>query len=474
MTRFLLGLVALLAVQTAQFAAAEDYVAVEGSLEDTTSGDVHELAGALSLVLFEPDPEVPSDITVYLIEDFELQAGDSTFEPALPIEYEGETPVLFLQIADHLNVESGSLGSFGFRSGGAIVDEGEDEVTFRFLDFRPASNEPGAHLGAIDDAIPPEYFELEGVLVEVDQTFRIVAPECPGDQAIPPPNGGGVIIGGSSVSIGGSLASRSGGIPLIDPAGLAFANTSTEETSAGTPELSTGLELPTLEELSIRAPDGAEVAVDEAGVLVIESSGDLFLEGPILDLSGFAGLRIIAGGRIDLSPEFRIETDGTLEFIAGSEPDDGGGVVIGPTEDCGVIVFDGLLPVRPAAKREIGPFRVRFEKAGRAVEVVVAPLGKRSTSGPQRLFTATIFGSAEIDVRDIDDYSLRLGPNEDVPAMIHRGRPWLYRKDLNRDGVTDLIAAFDLGSLDGGGVEAGTELCLTARTLSGERVEGCD
>jgi hypothetical protein len=83
-----------------------------------------------------------------------------------------------------------------------------------------------------------------------------------------------------------------------------------------------------------------------------------------------------------------------------------------------------------------------------------------------------LFGSEEFDVGNVDRDSLRLGPAGAKP--IERfGRAFVFgRKDLNHDGHRDLFAVFQLSEL--GLAYGDRELCLTAETLGGRVLEGCD
>ncbi len=75
------------------------------------------------------------------------------------------------------------------------------------------------------------------------------------------------------------------------------------------------------------------------------------------------------------------------------------------------------------------------------------------------------------DVRDIDERSLLLGPDEAVPAP-WPGREWTRRRDVDRDGDLDLVARFAARDTS---LALGDDLvCLVAETFAGQTLEGCD
>ena len=78
-----------------------------------------------------------------------------------------------------------------------------------------------------------------------------------------------------------------------------------------------------------------------------------------------------------------------------------------------------------------------------------------------------ILGSDALDVRDVDERSLRLGPGEAEPW--HR---FARRRDWNRDGHPDLLVWFP--GRDAGVAPGDTELCLFGETRDGGVLEGCD
>ncbi|MBW2291748.1 MAG: filamentous hemagglutinin N-terminal domain-containing protein [Deltaproteobacteria bacterium] len=499
-------------------ALAQEYTIVEGTFTDATSSEPQVLTGVLTLQ--DSELSTTESITVYLVDDFEFHLGDQTFLPAPPVEYDGEMPVGFLQIANQLHIEEQELRFFYLRSGGDLIEENEDEVTFRFLDFQPTPSGLSTLRGQILDGLPPSRFDLQGSLIQVDQSFRIVDDSCPpGDVQPPPPDGGGIVIDGGDrvidgganlilhsfesfdlstdetaefqlpgddgniitrvtgeglTSIGGELVGEPSQLLFVNPEGIVFGDTTLDATLA----VASAEGLPSLEELFIRAPDGADVTLSDDGVLTVESSGDIYLEGSLPEIPGVMVFRIVAGGDIIVANVVEWPSGVSLELIADGAIEIEGDLdppIITPGCE---IVFGGLVPVYPAQKIELGTFAIRASAAARPVEIDVVPW---STSNRLRLGTrqrvwVTLFGSDDLDVSDIDRSSLRLGPAAGQPMSYRggsrKGRPKVYRRDWNRDGYPDLLAVFKLRRL---GVAYGdTELCLTAETQSGVALEGCD
>ncbi|MCK4412025.1 MAG: hypothetical protein KAY32_00640 [Candidatus Eisenbacteria sp.] len=78
-----------------------------------------------------------------------------------------------------------------------------------------------------------------------------------------------------------------------------------------------------------------------------------------------------------------------------------------------------------------------------------------------------IYGTAEFDVTQIDDQTLRFGPGE--APITHRHA---HIEDVDGDGIMDLVAHFRTQET---GILAGdTEACLTGALLDGMPIEGCD
>ena len=275
----------------------------------------------------------------------------------------------------------------------------------------------------------------------------------------------GRVSGGISSSIDGHLVGDATVI-FINPAGVSL--------NGQTLTLTSGEMTPTLEELHIRAPDGAEVTIDDDGLLTVESSGDLYLEGPIPEIPGVVRIRIVAGGSITASEDFEVHGV-TLELDAGGDIDLPGGIIDPPVIVPICDIFQsGLRPVFPSERTELGTFSMVASAADRAVEIDVLPRQKhnRLRLGSRQPVQVVLFGSEDLDVSDIDRSSLRLGPAQGEP-ITRSGRSIVFRRlDINRDGHRDLFAVFKLSEL---GVAYGdTELCLSAETRSSATLEGCD
>jgi hypothetical protein len=106
-----------------------------------------------------------------------------------------------------------------------------------------------------------------------------------------------------------------------------------------------------------------------------------------------------------------------------------------------------------------------------AIDVQPWRARNRLLPGAQRRIAVALLGSHQLDTRDVDPHSLRLGPGEAEP-LSRRDRVRFVRVDVNRDRRVDLVAAFDVRDL---GVAYGEKwLCLLAETYGGEQLEGCD
>ncbi|MBW2384657.1 MAG: filamentous hemagglutinin N-terminal domain-containing protein, partial [Deltaproteobacteria bacterium] len=479
-----------------------EYTLVRGSLTDAASGESEALTGHIQLQYVGQSLDDTSTLAV--IDDFELQAGDQTFLPSLPLEYEGLRPNLFLQQINAIRFDEHGVTSFNVRSGGELVEANDEEVTFRFFDFQAFSPRLGPFIAQSADSELPRRFQLEGTLYQVDQTFRIPDDDCEPIVVEPPPPDGGVIItrhdGASlfhsfeSYDVSGAepaefvepgrlrvpLSRVSGGISssidghLVGDASVIFINPAGVSLDGQTLTLTSGEMTPTLEELHIRAPDGAEVTIDDDGLLTVESSGDLYLEGSIPALPGVVRIRIVAGGSITATEDFEVQGV-TLELYAGGHVELPGGIidppVIGPICD---IFQSGLRPVFPSQRTELGTFSMVASAADQAVEIDVLPRQKhnRLRLGSRQPVRVVLFGSEDLDVSEIDRSSLRLGPAQGEP-ITRAGRSIVFRRlDVNRDGRGDLFAVFKLSEL---GIAYGdTELCLSAETRAGVTLEGCD
>jgi hypothetical protein len=102
------------------------------------------------------------------------------------------------------------------------------------------------------------------------------------------------------------------------------------------------------------------------------------------------------------------------------------------------------------------------------VEIDVKPWHKRNVVNPwsRGATRVAVLGSDELDVELIDMSSLRMGPG--IATMMKRSRV----RDINRDGIADLVSACrtrDLGLALGD-----AEICVSGTTVDGQPFEGCD
>jgi hypothetical protein len=285
---------------------------------------------------------------------------------------------------------------------------------------------------------------------------------------VPPGGGGSTItrVTGDVSQIRGELRS-SGELRLREPVTLELAPASAAQT-------------PTLEELGITAPSGAVVTYDaDSGVLSVRSEGDVFIAGSEIDVPGLTHLVIETPGSITvtgtlvLPPDVFLTLDAGTSVVVDGEIDSGpGGGVIVPPPDITPLPFCGRLrAIYPTENRELGSFSF-VASAARQIEIDVRPRSRRNRvfpGFPQRVLVA-ILGAEDLDIRDVDETSLRLGEGEAEPTS-WRGRA-VRRRDVNRDGRLDLLARFDVRDAE---IAYGEEqLCLVAETLDDETLEGCD
>ena len=524
MRSMILALAAVGGLLLAAEASTEEYTIVAGSLVYANARESRTLTGGLQLRV--PGESI-GDSTVYIIDDFEFQAGNQTFLPSLPIEYDERLAALFLQIGNGIQFGPRGVGFFYFRSGGDLVEANDDEVTFRFFDFRPGSSSQGPLGGQLPGDEAPRRFHLRGVLNQVDQRFRIQEDSCPEIEIDPltglpgviitrPPDGG-VIITRPSFPVppnDGAVITRlppNNGVvitlptrPLrpddgviilrpLPPGGVAIttANGQGKRFRSSEPfevpetalsfsnlmrSMASALPVPTLEELNITAPDGAEVSIDGDGSLNVHSSGDIYLEGPIPETPGVTRIRIVVLGDIIATPDFEVPAGLTLELESGGSiefpgPDEIPGDLVPDPVPCPI--FRGLIPLFPADETELGSFSMIVSVANQAVEVELLP--RRETNrlrlGAHKPVWVALYGSDELDVSDVDRHSLRLGPADGEPIARY-GRPLVFRWDLNRDSHRDLFAVFKQREL--GITHGDVALCLRAETHSGITLEGCD
>jgi len=504
-------------------AGAETYRVVAGALDDEQPGTSEAFSGEFEISLFEP--EDPRFQPFLRIDDFQLQAGDQSFRPPEPIAFQGRRSLL-LQIADHIQFDGDDVDFFFLRSGADLVAVDESEVTFRFVDFRPEEPNAGRLTGHLGDSLLPRRISLAGRVRETDQHLLLPREDC---SILPPPlppqpgGGGGVIVIGRPefVVIDRDGLSGEGAVAEFVSDGLregdvrahrilsfeSFDIEAAESVAFEAPEGGAvltrvtggggstiegtleggGAEVllapsgivfpPTLEELGITAPSGAEVTFDDTGALTVRTEGDLLVAGVVIDILGLTSFSLIALGSVSIEGTLELPPGVTLRIeageivIGGGISNPGGDVVINPLPPIvGIPICDYLRPVFPADTREIGSFSLVMSAALQVeIDVDSRGHGPRIDRGRHGMVSVAILGSADFDIRDLDERSLRLGPGEAQPTS-RRGRS--HRVDVNRDGEMDVVVRFD--AEETGIAPADTQLCLFGETTDGAWIEGCD
>jgi hypothetical protein len=182
----------LIATLAAAPAGAAEYRVTRGEVLLTATGARQDLEGWLDLVPLPVIPEFP-ELDSYLLEDFALAVGELGLRPAIPIEFDGLVPILYLRFADALQREGRGVIFFRLRAGGDLVAADDQTVTFRFHELR---GERGATRGRPRPGGFPAGFRVDGVLVEVEETFAVHREPCEvWPPAAPGDGGGGVVIG---------------------------------------------------------------------------------------------------------------------------------------------------------------------------------------------------------------------------------------------------------------------------------------
>ena len=105
-----------------------------------------------------------------------------------------------------------------------------------------------------------------------------------------------------------------------------------------------------------------------------------------------------------------------------------------------------------------------------SIEIDVKPGSEPNPINPMSrgVIPVAILGSDTFDVGDVDASTLAFGPNGAPPA--HRNGP--HRKDVNHDGVKDLLVHFRTWE---SGITFGVvEACVTGELVDGTPFEGCD
>jgi hypothetical protein len=91
--------------------------------------------------------------------------------------------------------------------------------------------------------------------------------------------------------------------------------------------------------------------------------------------------------------------------------------------------------------------------------------------GFRQQIPVAILGAADLDVRDIDPRTLRFGPGDAGPQRPPRFLT-ARRRDVNRDGIHDLVAWFSTHEAEIAYGE--TTVCLHGERFDGALFEGCD
>ena len=371
-------------------AGAETYAIRSGSLTDASTGRSRPLTGSFEASVFEPDPPDGATPVVLRFDDFELASGGRSLTPAAPIEFEGLLPVAYLVIGDGVVLEDDRVSSLHLRAGGELVGVSNDEVTYRFFELRSDSPPAGSASGRLGDSGLPRTLRLEGTLYEVEQSFSVSGPE---DCAVttPPPSpggggtsgggGGGVIVSSGAVisysrfevpaveriafvapagSAGGGVVNRSSG----DGASLIEGELVSNDDLLNPPGIVFGLApatVPTLEELGIRAPGGAQVSL-VSGALLVDAAGDLLVEGDFPAIPGLTSVTLRAQGSLVVTGTIHVAAGVSLRLEAGGSVDiaDGGLDLPEPAPQPPPVglprLCNGLIPIHPATERALGSF----------------------------------------------------------------------------------------------------------------------
>jgi len=434
-------------------ADAETWTILRGKL---TKGSVTQsLSGSFTGSLIEGDsPGAPDFLG---IDDFSLSAGRRTLQPDAPLGFEGLAPDAWLSAPDQIGIVGDAVTSVHLRAGGTRVlggPGGPAIVTFRFLELRADASHGGFVQSHVPDSDTPLRLNLKGDLYEVERSFWL-PPPCP---PVPPPLPGGSGSGGS-VDVIAYTTSYVAAPYSVAPA-------------------------PTLEQLGMRAPEGAEITL-EGGALRVSSSGDLFVDGTIsaAEIPGLTSVTLTTPARITVTG--RIVVPGGTIALNGGEVSADGAVLDTNDPSAAPPACQLLTPVLLPKERVIGHFSL-VASAARQIQVDVMPGTKRNFILPTRrsLLAVAILGSRTLDASDIDPDTLRLGsgeaeplgpvepPGSTIPTDPVFIQPVPVLTFSNRDRFFDLLAFFR--STDAGIAFGDRELCLVARTYEGELLEGCD
>lgn len=132
---------------------------------------------------------------------------------------------------------------------------------------------------------------------------------------------------------------------------------------------------------------------------------------------------------------------------------------------------DGLYEYAPHERRYVGTFDLVAARL-EPVEIDVQPRDPWNRVWKGRsIIRVGLFGSADLDVADVDVSSLRLGPGA-APPMNRGGATRFRQRDLNDDGLDDLVVPFRTRRT--GLQPRDEEVCLTGDLADGSVLEECD
>ena len=429
-------------------AGAETWTLVRGKLIEGKA--TRTLSGSFTGSVSRPDATDEPDLVE--IDDFSLSAGRRSLAPDAPIEDEGLAPTGWVSAADQIGIDGDRVTFVQLRTGGERVGGGPGYVTFRFLDLRADASHGGLVEGRLPDSDTPRRVELNGDVYQVEQSF-LRPPPCP---PISPGSGGGSSGSVTIIATGHAAASVPYDTSFV-PAPFSVPPT------------------PTLEQLGMRAPDGAEITL-EGGALRVTSTGDLFVEGtlPETPIPGLTSVTLTTPARIIVTGH--IVVPGGSVGLNGGEVQVGSGSIDVGDPSTETPACQRLTPILPAAERVVGRFSL-VASAARQMKIDVIPGGKRNRvlPGADGAIPVAILGSRTLDVADVDPDSMRLGAGEAGALPLPVG-PSLYRlidwQRANGDHFVDMMRLFSIR--DAGIAYGDRELCLVARTRDGEPLEGCD
>ena len=481
----LLGALALLVAVSAQ---AETYRTLRGTFV-AEGGVARPLRGFFEASPVESDLLAATSPLVLLIDDFALAAPGLALTPRQPLVFEGLSPRLVVEIADQIHLAGSEVEFLHLRAGGEIVAVGPDQIRFRYRELRGAATDGGRGVGRLGEE-QPRRLHLAGTLYEVEQSFDRPSGTCqpfpPIIPIIPPPiDGGGIVVSGGNVILawdefdlspeetvhferpaGGTLEIArvqggnvilegdlrdSGALIVLAPAPLILGP-------------ATSTLAPTLESLGITAPDGATI-VFENGELTVTTEGDLLIKGDLTSPLDVTRLTLVAGGDIVINGALDLPPDTVLSLYAGNAIELGEGPLEAPA------ICLGLLPRSVRAERRLGTLSL-IATAAEPIDLEVRPGrdASRVHPGTGQQLPVAILGSADLDTRDIDPRSLRLGPGAAEPVARPRRRR--SHGDLNGDHHPDRLELF---SVREAGIAFGDSfVCLLARRARGGLLEGCD